>query len=807
MNSFWQDLRYGARSLLQRPGFTIVATLTLALGVGANAAIFSVVNGVLLRSLPYKEPERLMMLWEANDRVRNNHVSHQNFTDWRAQQQSFESISAYSGRWGGPETITGGNEPERAYAVSVYRDFFNVLGVAPIVGRVFLPEEAQPGATPVVVVSHGFWQRRLDANADLSNKRLTIGGQSFNVIGVTPPGFSFPVETDLWVSKEQLGADTSDRSSHNYVGIARLKPNVTREQAQAEMTAIARRIAQQDVSDRQHDDVNVISIKDQLTGSIRRGLLVLFGAVGCVLLIACANVANLMLARALGRRKEIAIRSALGAGRERIVRQLLTESLLLASAGGALGLLFAYWLVKTLITFGPAIPRLGEIGVGGRTLGFTFGVSLLTSLLCGLAPALSASRPDLNEALKEGGRGAGGGSGLARGALVVAEVALTLVLLIGAGLLIRSLWRTLQINPGFNPAGLMTMQVSLPASEYSDSARRIAFYRQLFERLKTAPGVAAAGMVNNLPMGGVDINGQFGVAGRPPEQFGYASYRVVSPDYFRALEIPLLRGRYFTEQDNESSEPVALISQSVAETVFRGEDPLGKRVLSVNDAMREEFNQIEKWPKIVGVVGDVKHYGLERRNSTDLYVNYAQRPRRTGQMIVAVRTNGKPAQFAAALRREVKALDANLPVSFEAMDEVFGRSTANRRYNAILLGAFASLALLLAVIGIYGVMSYAVTQNTKEIGIRLALGAESRDVLKLVVGQGMTLTALGVVIGLVAAFALTRLMTTLLFSVGATDPLTFTLVALLLACVALVACYIPARRATRVDPLVALRCE
>src|SRR5262249_18140781 len=599
---------------------------------------------------------------------------HQNFTDWRAQQQSIEAISAYSGRWGGPETVTGGSEPERAYAVSVYRDFFNVLGVAPIVGRVFLPEEAQPGTTPVVVVSYGFWLRGLGGNYDLTNKRLTIRGQSFNVIGVMPPGFSFPVETDLWVSKEQFGVDTSARSSHNYVGVARLKPNVTRDQAQAEMTAIARRIAQQDASDQNHNDVNVISVKDQLTGAVRRGLLILFGAVGCVLLIACANVANLTLARTLGRQKEIAIRSALGAGRARVLRQLLTESLLLSLAGGALGLLFAYWSVKALVAFGPAIPRLSEIGVDGGTLSFTFGVSLLTSLLFGLAPALRASRPDLNESLKEGGRSAGGSSGLTRSALVVVEIALTLALLVGAGLLIKSLWRVMRINPGFNPEGVLTMQVSLPDSEYGGNTRKIAFYRQLFERLKSVPGVEEAGMVNDLPMGGVDINGQFALAGRPQGQTGYASYRVVSPGYFHAMNIPLGTWRYFIEGDSESSEPVAIISQRVSDTFFRGEDPLGKRVLSVNDASQEEFGQVEKWPKIVGVVGDLKHFGLENRSSADLYVSYAQRPRRIGQMTVTVRTNGEPSNLAAALRREGKSLDANLPVSFETMEQVFAHS-------------------------------------------------------------------------------------------------------------------------------------
>src|SRR5262245_1990489 len=805
MQTLWQELRYGARRLLQQPGFTAVAALTLALGIGANAAIFSVVNGVLLRPLPYKEPERLMMLWEANDRVRNNPVSHQNFADWRARQQSFEFISAFSGRWGGPETVTGGSEPERAYVVSVYRDFFSVLGVAPTVGRVFLREESQPGATPVVVVSHGFWQRRLGGNADLTSKRLTIWDRSYNVIGVMPPGFSFPAETDLWVSKEQFGAGA--RSSHNYVGVARLKPNVTREHAQAEMTAIARRIVQEDASDQQHNDVNVISVKDQLTGSIRRGLLILFGAVGCVLLIACANVANLMLARAIGRQKEIAVRAALGAARARIVRQLLTESLLLALAGGALGLLIAYWLVGALVAFGPAIPRLDEIGLDGRAVAFTFGVSLLTSLLCGLAPALSASRPDLSEALKEGGRAAGGSSGLSRGALVMAEVALTLMLLVGAGLLIRSLWRVMQINPGFNPGGVLTMQVSLPESEYGGSARKTAFYRQLLERLKSVPGVESAGMINNLPMGGVSINGQFGVAGRPQDQYGYAGYRVVSPDYFRTMNIPLRSGRYFTDQDSESSEPVAIISQRVADTFFRNENPLGKRVLSVNDASREELDQAEKWPKIVGVVGDVKHLGLENRDSADLYVCYSQRPRRIIDMIVTVRTAIEPAPMAPALRQEVKKLDANLPVSFEAMGQIFARSTATRRYNVILLGAFAALALLLAVIGIYGVMSYAVSQSAREIGIRMALGAQAGDVLKLVVGQGLLLTLIGVGAGVAGALALTRLLANLLFEVTATDPLTFVGMPVLLVSVALVACYIPARRATKVDPLVALRRE
>ena len=804
---FLQDVSYGARTLVSKPGFTIVAVITLALGIGANSAIFSVVNGVLLRSLPYQNPDRLMLLWEANNSLRQVPVSHMNFVDWRAQQRSFEYISAYSAKWGGPLTILGGSEPERAYVVSVYRDFFNVFGVAPVVGRVFLPEETQPGATPVVVVSNNFWQRRLGGNFDLSNKRLQIYGRSFNVIGVLPPGFNFPDTTDLWICKEQV-SDTSSRSSHNYVGIGRLRPGITRAQAQAEMTAIMRRITEQNAEDNKHDDVNVISLKDQLTGSIQLGLWIVFGGVVCVLLIACANVANLQLARSLGRQKELAIRAALGAGRVRIVWQLMTECLLLAFLGGALGLLIAYWLVRVLIAVGPTtIPRLNEISLDTRTVVFTIGVSLLTCLLFGLLPALRVSRPDLSKSLNESARGSSGGSSFVRSTLVISEIALTLVLLVGAGLLIKSLWHVMQVPAGFRPEGLMTMHISLPDSAYDVDAKKIAFYQQLLERLKTVPGVETAGMVNNLPMGGVNLSGQLSIAGRPEDQYGYTNFRVVSADYFRALEIPLLKGRLFNDSDNESSEPVAIISQRVAETSFKNEEPLGQRVLSTNDVSPGEDKQIEKWPKIIGIVGDVKHFGLELRNAADLYVYYKQRPRRIGDMTVAVRTNREPAAIASTLREQVKTIDAHLPVSFEAMDEVVARSTAYRRYNVILLSAFAALALLLAVIGIYGVMSYAVTQSTREIGIRLALGAQKRHVLKLIVGQGLILTLVGALIGMVAALALTRLMTSLLFGVKPTDPITFIFVTILLTAIGLLGCYLPARRATRVDPMVTLRYE
>lgn len=810
MQTLWQDLRYGMRMLAKRPGFTAVVVLTLALGIGANTALFTVVNGVLLRSLPYPDAGRLVMLWEANQGARNIHISHQNFNDWRSQSQSFEYISAHTGRWGGPETVIGGNEPVRAYVVSVYRDFFNVFGVAPMMGRTFSPEESDYGTAKVAVVSHGFWQHSLSASANLTDKTLTIAGMTFNVIGVMPAGFSFPQDTDVWVSREQLFTDNSARSSHNFAGVARLKPGVTLEQAQAEMSAIARRIAEQHPSDKNHDDVAVLTLKDQLTGSIRGGLLMLLVAVGFVLLIACANVANLLLARAVGRQREIAIRIALGAGRYRLMRQLLTESLLLALIGGAAGLLLAYWLISALVTMAPdTIPRLNEISIDSRTLGFTLVVSLVTSLLFGLAPALRASRPNLNDVLKEGGRsGATGGSSVVRSSLVIAEISLTLILLIGGGLLIKSLLRVLEVNPGFNPEHVLTMDVSLPDSEYPDDNRRIAFYRQFFERVKSLPGVEAAGMINDLPMGGIDINGQFGIAGRPIEQAGYASFRVVAPDYFRAMNIPLIKGRYFTEQDSESAEPVAIISQLAADTAFNGEDALGNRVLSTNDAAtREDFEHQEHWPKIIGVVADVKHFGLERGSPASLYVCYMQRPKRIGDMTVVVRAKGEPSSLAATVGAQAKAIDKNLPVKFEAMDRVFSRSTATRRYNVILLGTFAGLALVLAVVGIYGVMSYTVLQSTREIGIRVALGAQARDVLKLVVGQGLMLAAAGTVIGIAGALALTRLMASLLYGVTATDPAIFAAVPVSLIIVSLIACYIPARRATKVDPMVALRCE
>jgi putative ABC transport system permease protein len=529
---------------------------------------------------------------------------------------------------------------------------------------------------------------------------------------------------------------------------------------------------------------------------------VLIIAVGLVLLVACANVANLMLARALARQREMAVRVALGASRLQIVRQLLAESLLLATLGGALGLLLGYWLVRALVAMSPGIiPRADEIGVNPEVMLYTAGLSLLTSAIFGLVPALKISRPDLVVSLKEGGRGASAGSGLMRNLLVVSQVALTLILLVGAGLLIKSFLRVTQVDAGFSPENVLTMQVSLPSSEYRQEQQTIAFYRQLFARVEMLPGVEAAGVINNLPMGGVNINGQFLIEGRPEEQFGYAGFRIVSPGYFRAMNIQLVRGRLFTEADDETATPVAILSERAASTAFPNEDPIGRRIRSGMD------NRYDVWTTVAGIVRDVRHSGLEGNPSSDLYVPYAQRPSRARDMTIVARTTADPSSTFSALREQVRAVDKNLPVSIEPMSQVYSKSVAARRYNVILLGVFAALAVSLALVGIYGVMSYTVAEHTREIGIRMALGAQRRDVLRLVVGQGLILTLVGIGAGLAGAFGLTRLMASMLYEVTATDPFTFAAVALLFVAVALVACYVPARRATRVDPMVALRYE
>jgi putative ABC transport system permease protein len=650
-------------------------------------------------------------------------------------------------------------------------------------------------------VSYGFWQRLLGGDPDLTNKTLTIAGLSFNVIGVMPPGFSFPQDTDVWVSKEQLFQDTSARSSHNYVGIARLKPNVTREQAQAEMTAIAGRIIEQDASDKDHNDVTVVTIKDQLTGSIRPALLVLLAAVGLVLLIACANVANLMLARASIRQREMAIRSAIGAVRFRLIRQLLTESMLLALVGGALGLLLALWGVGWIAAIGANVALAPEIGIDLRVLGFTLLVTTLTGMVFGLAPALSASKPNLNDALKEGARSASDSSNRMRSLLVVSEVALALTLLTGAGLMIRSFIRLQNVETGFDPNRVLTMQLEPSGVKYDERETIAAFYQQLVERIQLLPGVRSAAAISRIPLAGDRSTSGLTIEGHPPSpgEQREAHYRVVTPGYFRTMKIPLRAGRELTEQDNARAQPVALINQTLANKYWPGEDAVGKRI-------KLGPNPNSPWISIVGVMGDVRNFGLENEALPEVYVPNLQSP--SGRMRLVMRTDVEPLSLVPVVKEAVRSLDKDLPFSQVAtLEQLLAKSVSHRRLNLSLLGVFAMIALALAAAGIYGVMSYTVTTRTRELGVCVALGAQSRDVLKLMVGQGMKLALAGIAAGLIASFALTRLMTKLLYGVSATDPPTFIAVTALLVVVMLAACWIPARRATKVDPMAALRYE
>lgn len=804
MDTLWHDLRYGVRMLAKNPGFTTVAVLALALGIGANTAVFSVVNAVLLRPLPLTEPDRLVWMWGDGIRQQGNgrgSISPPDFLDFREQNQSFERLAAFQNS---PFNLTGAGEPERVNGVRVSAGFFETLGVRPMHGRTFVTEEEQDGRGQVAVIGYGLWQRRFGGDPSLVGKTISLNGNSFTVIGILPLGFQFPRdEVELWAPITFRVQPTSVRRFHFLRPIARLKPGVSLAQAQAEINAITVRLEQQYPDSNTNYGARLVLLPEQIVGDLRPTLWMLVAAVAFVLLIACANVANLLLARAATRQKEIAIRSALGAGRWRVVRQLLTESVALGLGGGLLGFLIAWWGVKLLVALGPSnIPRLREVTVDGRVLGFTLAVSLLTGMLFGLVPALQASRSGLGETLKEGSRGSTGLSGrLVRGALVVSEIALALVLLVGAGLMLKSFLRLTQIDPGFQAVNTLTMQIGLTQARYADAPPRAAFFQQLLPRLAALPGVRHTGAVSQLPMSGQNNDTWFTVEGRPAVSAGDrlgANQRVVSPDYFRALGIPLIKGRYFTERDTTTAPNAIIISQTFASQVFPNEDPIGKR-------LTVDFGQ--PWTgEIVGIVGAIRHAGLSIEPWREMYFPHAQTP--VGGMNLVVRAAGDPTILASAIKSEVQALDKDLPLyNVRTMETVVSDTVAQPRFRALLLGIFAAVALILAAVGIYGVMSYYVTQRTHEIGIRMALGAQRRDVLRLVVGQGMVLAVSGVGIGLAAAFALTRWIATLLYQVRATDPMTFAVISLLLAFVALLACYLPARRATKVDPMVALRYE
>jgi putative ABC transport system permease protein len=810
MRSLWQDARYGLRTMLRQPAFAAVAVAALALGVGANTAIFSVVNALLLRPLPFREQERLVGVWETNGANDRNEVAPANFADWRRHAaDTFEGLAAVN-FWNA--NLAGDGQPERLQGFQVSPSLFPVLGAEPLLGRTFTNEEEQPGRDAVVLLSHGFWQRRFASDPSVVNRTINLNGRAYTVVGVMPPEFQIHRRADVWSPFAPEERTLANRTAHYLIVFGRLRAGVTPEGARAAMGARAANIAAQHPDTNAGWGANVVPLREQVVGHVETPLLLLLGAVGFVLLIACANVANLLLARATARRKEIAIRTALGAGRLRIIRQLLTESVLLAAAGGLLGLLLAWWGVELLASNLPqdalfALPTAREIGIDARVLAFALLVSLATGLVFGLAPALQATKSDLGEGLKEGGRTSGAGvpGRRLRSALVVSEVALSVVLLVGAGLLVRSVVGLLSVDPGFEGDNVTTMRVTLPRAKYNEPAKVTAFYDQLLERLKGLPGVEAAGATSDLPLGGSTSTTSFEIEGRPPlapSQQPEALQIIVSPDYFRALRIPVVEGRGFTERDDPTQPRAVVISRQLADKFFPGESPLGRRI---RDGGGEG-----QWNTVVGVAGDVKHRGLGRDPQPTLYFAHKTDPARS--MVLSVRAAGGAEQIAASMRREVLAADPDQPVfDVRTAREAVEQSVSLERAVAFLLAVFAAAAMLLAAVGIFGVMSYTVTQRTQEIGVRMALGARPADILRLFLRHGLALSLIGAGLGLAASFALMRLMSSLiaglLYGVSATDPLTYAGVAVVLVAVALAACYVPARHATKVDPMEALRYE
>ncbi len=803
------DIRFGLRMLVKQPAFTLVAVLTLALGIGANSAIFSVVNGVLLRPLPYGEPDRLVVVWETEGARDTGPASAANFLDWRDQNQVFDGLTAVFPQ---PVTLTGGDEPERLRGLQVTPNFFQLLGVNPVAGRSFSTDEDATGRR-AVVLSHEFWQRQFGARPDVIGDTLSLDGEVYSIVGVMPAGFQYATEqADVWVRPPRdipvppidLGDEADilqERGLHWLQVVARLAPGVTLDEAQAEMEVIASRLANTYPDDNTGRGINLVPMHEQLVGDVRPALVVLLGAVGFVLLIACANVANLLLSRASGREREVAIRATLGASRARLVRQFLAESLLLSLLGGALGLVLAFWGMDLILAMSPdVLPRISVIELDVRVLAFTLGISILTGLIFGLLPAIQSTRADLQDSLKDGGRGSGGRERRRlRSFLVVTEVGLALVLLICAGLMMKSFFLLQDVDPGFNSDNVLTLRLWLPEAKYDEESRVAGFYDQVLERVADLPGVASASAVLSVPLSGSSANFSFVIEGRPepaPGEDYAAGFQSVSSGYFRTMGIPLLKGRDFSERDDAEAPKVLVINQALAGRYWSGEDPVGRRI-SLDE---------EEWIEIVGVAGNVLHNGLDREPRPEIYLPYQQSALRF--MTLVVKSHSDPMSLVAAVRSQVLAVDPDLPVyKVMSLDEIVAESVARPRFNMFLLAIFSALALVLAAIGIYGLMSFSVSQRTHEIGIRLAMGARSGDVFKLVVGEGMALALAGLALGLAVAWAITRYLSSMLFGVTTTDPWTFAGVCLVLAAVALVAVTLPARRATRVDPLVALRYE
>lgn len=805
MDTLWKDLRYSVRCLAKQPVFTLIAVLTLALGIGANTAIFSVVNALLLKPLSFPQLERIVTLWDKSPSrgVQHNEVAIANYLDWRAQNQSFDQLSLY--RWW--STNLSVEPPERIQGYLITANLLDTLGVKPLLGRAFTDEENQPGKDAVTILTFGLWQRRFGSDPNIVGKAITLNGISRTVVGVLPPGFNYPKGVEVLSPLAITSQLAQSRGSHGYYVVGRLKANVSPQQAQADLDAITGRLEKQYPETNAGWGVTVYPIIADTVRLYSKAVWLMMGAVGFVLLIACANIANLMLARAAGRHKEIALRAALGASRWRIVRQLLTESVILALAGGALGVLVAYWSIELIRVASPGeaarfAAGWDQLGINFPVLAFTLVISFVSGLLFGLAPAWQVSKPDLNDALKEGGRRTTGGSHRLRGLLVVSEVALSLMLLVTAGLLLRSFLSLVNTNPGFNPDRLLTMSLNLPAARYKDDPQRAAFFQTLVQRVKALPGVESAAAVNYLPLGGANSSDAFLIEGLPEPQAGQefdGRYRVCTPDYFQTMGIAIRQGRGFTDQDKAGTQPVIIVNETLAHRFWPNENAVGKRM--------RFYGPLDKapWMQVVGVVQDVKHE-LNLAVTPDYYLPHAQDP--WNAMVLVTRASGEPAALAGPIRQEVWSLDKGQPVfDVYTMKEVRALSVLLYSFSSVTLGIFGAVALMLAAVGIYGVMAYGVSQRTHEIGIRMALGARSADVLQLVVGNGMVLALIGIGVGLAGAWGLTRFMASLLVGVSATDALTMTAVSFLLLLVALIACYLPARRATKVDPLVALRYE
>jgi predicted permease len=812
IEDFLQDLRYGLRVLAKSPIFTAVAVLTLALGIGANTAVFSVVNGVLLRPLQYNNPDQIITIWEPSRGGHTLGLTDAEFFDIRDRNQVFEELAAYAT---GATNFTGAGEPERVNATWVSSGFFPVLGVHPALGRVFTTEDDKPDPAPVVVLSYGLWQRRFAADQSVIGHQVSLNGISRTVIGVMPLGFQFESsEVEMWLP---LGLDPANVSpgERSYNTIGRLRRSVTLEQARAEMNTVVALLAEEyktrfPKGANTTSSLNLIPLQELIVGDVRPALLLLLVSIGFVLLIACANVANLHLARAAARQKEIALRLALGAGRLRIIRQLLTESLILSVLGGAAGLLLAYWGVGTLLALASAsLPRTNEVRIDSTVLLFTLAVSLLAGIVFGLVPGLRFSHPDPHASLKEGGRStAGSSSRRTRHLLVISELALAVVLLAGAGLTIKSFIRLLNVDPGFDPRNVLTARINLPQLKYPQHQQVVAFYKQLLEQVETAPGVEDAGTVTVLPLSGLNSNASFEIEGRPrasDEVVQNADYRMVSLDYFRAMGIPLLEGRYFAASDQEGAPGVVIINETMKQAFWPGEEPLGKRInMGVAGS---------PWLTIIGIIKDVKHKALNVTAKPEIYFLHSQNAYAKAlgiyrSLTLAVRGTAEPQQLTGVVKSAVQAIDKDIPVAkVETMERVLSTSVAQPRFTMLLLAIFAIVALSLAAVGIYGVIAYSVGQRKHEIGIRQALGAQRRDIMRLIVGQGMGIAVIGIGVGLGLAFALTRVMSGLLFEVSTTDTQTFVVIALLPMAIALAASLLPARRALKVDPMEALRYE